>query len=72
MRVQFVFAPKYAEVIHPTWIDVAYTWSWPGSAWRRQAINILSKYTIYQIGRYGLWRFQGIAESIKQGLHVPY
>ena len=61
---------KHAEVIHPTWIDVAYTWSWPGSAWRDKAIKVLSKNAIYQVGRYGLWRFQGIAESIRQGLAV--
>lgn len=56
-----------AEVIHPTWIDVAYTWSWPGSGWAREALRMLEDNGIYQIGRYGRWRFQGIADSIRDG-----
>ncbi len=57
-----------AEVVHPTWIDVAYTWSWPGSRWREEALQILQENQIYQVGRYGRWRFQGIADSIAEGL----
>jgi protoporphyrinogen oxidase len=56
------------EVVDPTWIKVAYTWNWPGSAWREKAIALLKKHGIYQIGRYGAWKFQGISESIKDGL----
>ena len=56
-----------AEVVHPTWIDVAYTWSWPGSRWRGEALQILEDQEIYQIGRYGRWMFQGIANSIRDG-----
>jgi len=56
-----------AEVVHPTWIDVAYTWSWPGSAWRRQALDALEGAGIYQVGRYARWIFQGIADSIRDG-----
>lgn len=56
------------EVMDSTWIDVAYTWSYPGSKWRSKALGLLEKYDIYQIGRYGRWHFQGIAESIKEGL----
>jgi protoporphyrinogen oxidase len=56
-----------AEVVHPTWIDVAYTWSWPGSHWAAEALRLLEDKGIYQIGRYGRWRFQGIAESIRDG-----
>jgi len=56
-----------AEVVHPTWIEVAYTWSWPRSAWRGQAMSALQKLGIYQIGRYGRWTFQGIADSIRDG-----
>ncbi len=55
------------EVVHPTWIDVAYTWSWPGSSWRAEALQVLQDAGIWQIGRYGRWRFQGIAESIAEG-----
>jgi protoporphyrinogen oxidase len=56
-----------AEVVHPTWIDVAYTWSWPGSRWRSEALQMLEDQEIYQIGRYGRWLFQGIADSIRDG-----
>jgi protoporphyrinogen oxidase len=56
-----------AEVVHPTWIDVAYTWSWPGSRWAAEALRLLEDKGIYQIGRYGRWRFQGIADSIRDG-----
>ena len=56
------------EVADPTWIEVAYTWSWPGSRWREKALKALEGHGIYQIGRFGRWVFQGIAESIKDGL----
>lgn len=56
-----------AEVVDPTWIDVAYTWSWPGSTWKEKAIRALEQHDIYQVGRYGRWIFQGIADSIKDG-----
>jgi hypothetical protein len=55
------------EVMDPTWIDVAYTWSWPNSQWRQETIAKLQEYGIHQIGRYGKWEFQGIAESIREG-----
>ena len=57
-----------AEVVDPTWIDVAYTWSWPGSAWTRQAMRTLEQHRVFPSGRYGRWNFQGIAESIREGL----
>jgi protoporphyrinogen oxidase len=56
-----------AEVVHPTWIDVAYTWSWPGSTWPRQALKALEAAGIHQVGRYGRWIFQGIADSVRDG-----
>jgi protoporphyrinogen oxidase len=55
------------EVLDPTWIDVAYTWTWPGSRWAGQAIDLLGSHHIYQVGRYGRWVFQGIADSIRDG-----
>jgi protoporphyrinogen oxidase len=55
------------EVVDPTWIDVAYTWSWPGSAWRAKAIKALERHGVYQVGRYARWAFQGIADSMKEG-----
>ena len=56
-----------AEVVHPTWVEVAYTWSWPGSRWKQCAIQALEQAGVYQIGRYGRWIFQGIADSIRDG-----
>jgi protoporphyrinogen oxidase len=55
------------DVVHPSWVDVAYTWRWPGSSWRESALQALADAGITQIGRYGRWEFQGIAESIREG-----
>jgi len=59
-----------AEVVDPTWIDVAYTWSWPGSKWRAAALKVLEEHDIQMVGRYARWAFQGIADSIRDGLYV--
>jgi protoporphyrinogen oxidase len=59
-----------AEVVDPTWIDVAYTWAWPGSRWRERAIAALAARSILQVGRYARWRFQGIADSVRDGLYA--
>ena len=56
------------EAVDPTWIDVAYTWAWPGSRWREDALRALEAAGIYQVGRYARWTFQGIADSIRDGL----
>jgi protoporphyrinogen oxidase len=56
------------DVIDPTWIEVAYTWSWAGSQWRKQAIAALEAHDIYPVGRYARWVFQGIADSVRDGL----
>jgi protoporphyrinogen oxidase len=56
------------DVIHTNWVEVAYTWEYPNSQWRLKGIDVLKKHNIYQVGRYGGWKFQGIAESIKEGL----
>jgi protoporphyrinogen oxidase len=61
---------EQAEVVDPTWIDAAYTWSWSNSQWKKQAITLLEKHDIYPIGRYGRWIFQGISDSIKDGLFI--
>lgn len=55
------------EVVDSSWIEVAYTWSWPGSNWRHKALAALERHGIYQVGRYGRWVFQGIADSIRDG-----
>lgn len=59
-----------AEVVDPTWIDVAYTWSYPNSPWKKQAMQQLEEYGIYSIGRYGRWVFQGIADSVRDGFYA--
>jgi protoporphyrinogen oxidase len=59
-----------AEVVDPTWIDVAYTWSRPGSKWRAAALELLDQNDVLMVGRYGRWIFQGIADSIRDGLFV--
>jgi hypothetical protein len=59
-----------AEVVDPTWIDVAYTWSWPGSTWKTEALRLLDEHNIVQVGRYARWVFQGIADSLRDGLYV--
>jgi protoporphyrinogen oxidase len=56
------------EVLDASWIDVAYTWSWPGSLWRSEALRALDECDIHAVGRYGRWIFQGIADSIRDGL----
>jgi protoporphyrinogen oxidase len=58
------------EAIDSTWIDVAYTWSWPGSLWKAKALERLERHDIIQVGRYARWTFQGIADSIRDGLFV--
>lgn len=56
------------EVIDPTWIDVAYTWSRPDSNWKQLSLRALEEHDIYQVGRYARWMFQGIADSVRDGL----
>jgi protoporphyrinogen oxidase len=58
------------EVVDPTWIDVAYTWSWPESKWRASALKALEEHDIQMVGRYARWIFQGIADSLRDGLFV--
>jgi len=59
---------REAEVVDPTWIDVAYTWSWPGSKWRERALQILGGHDVYQVGRFARWVGYGISDSICDGL----
>jgi protoporphyrinogen oxidase len=58
------------EVLDPTWIEVAYTWSWPRSKWKSQALRKLQEHGIFQVGRYGRWIFQGIADSLRDGFVI--
>lgn len=55
------------EVSHPTWIEVGYTWRWPGSKWKEEAVRALRRRGVHAVGRYARWNFQGIADSIRDG-----
>lgn len=56
------------DVIDATWIDVAYTWSRPGSTWVASARSALAARGVHTVGRYATWTFQGIADSVRDGL----
>lgn len=56
------------EVVDPSWVEMAYTWQLPASRWRNQALAALQRHGIHSIGRYGAWKFQGIADSVRDGL----
>jgi protoporphyrinogen oxidase len=58
------------EVLDASWVEVAYTWRLPGSKWREDAISALEARGVHMLGRYGGWQFQGIADSIRDGLAV--
>lgn len=58
------------DVVDPTWIEVAYTWTYPHSRWRQEALQQLEAHGVYQIGRYGRWVFQGIADSVRDGFYA--
>lgn len=67
VRWQFI---SETEVVDPTWIETAYTWQYSDSTWKGYTVDKLRAHSIYQIGRYGKWKFQGIAESIKDGFET--
>ncbi len=56
------------EASSANWVETAYTWTTPGSQWREAVIGRLNESGIFTAGRYGNWRFQGIAESLREGL----
>lgn len=56
------------EVVDVSWVSTAYTWARPGSTWAAEAIAALEARGVEPIGRYARWRFQGIAESVAEGL----
>lgn len=58
------------EASAANWVETAYTWSLPGSRWKQSAAARLNELGIFMAGRYGNWRFQGIAESLREGLLV--
>jgi protoporphyrinogen oxidase len=54
-------------LVRSSFISPAYTWSWPGSVWIDEAQEALADCGVRQMGRYGNWRFQGMADSFEQG-----
>lgn len=58
------------EVCDPTWIPVAYTWRRPGSTWSEAMQRRLEEHDIVMAGRYGRWSFQGVTDSIAEGLQL--
>ena len=61
---------KRVEVINTNWVETAYTLNLPKSRWREQAIRTLNEHSICQVGRYGRWKFQGILQSLRDGIFV--
>lgn len=57
-------------VMHWNTIPTAYTWRWPGSQWQQEAHNLLLENGIIPAGRFARWNFQGIADSLAQGLLI--
>jgi ribosomal protein S8 len=60
---------KSVDVIDHNPIRVAYTWLYPDSN-REKLLTEVNKFGIISIGRYGKHKFQGIAESIQDGLNI--
>ncbi|MFN8019520.1 MAG: FAD-dependent oxidoreductase [Acidimicrobiales bacterium] len=58
------------DVVDLSWVPAAYTWRWPGSTWAADAIAALEGLGVRPAGRYARWHFQGIAESVAEGLAV--
>lgn len=56
------------DVVSPHWLEVAYTWRRPGSRWREESVDMLARHGVHAAGRYARWRFQGIAESLREGM----
>jgi protoporphyrinogen oxidase len=58
------------EVLDASWVETAYTWRTPGSSWRERTITALATLGVQQVGRYGRWHFQGIADSVREGVDI--
>ncbi len=56
------------EAADATWVEVGYTWKRPDSRWREAALEALEENGVRMVGRYARWTFQGIADSIRDGL----
>jgi protoporphyrinogen oxidase len=60
---------EQAMVVDSNYIKYAYTWCNHNTN-RQKYIDLLKQHSIYSTGRYGKWKFQGIVESIQDGLGV--
>lgn len=56
-------------VVDPSWVRTAYTWLYRKED-RDNAFDWLKERDILSIGRYGKWKFQGVTQSIEDGLSV--
>jgi hypothetical protein len=56
------------EAVSVNWVETGYTWNRPGSRWREEAVGALREEGIEMTGRYGKWRFQGMTDSLRDGL----
>lgn len=56
------------EALHTCRVETAYTWRRPGSRWPEETTALLERHGIWQAGRFARWQFQGIAESLREGL----
>jgi len=61
---------KKVDVEHVNKIEIAYTYLWPKSAHRTKFLEKITELGITMLGRYAQWRFQGIAESLQEGLNA--
>lgn len=59
---------KKVEVEDVNEIETAYTYQWPNSQDRSKFLDSIANQGITMLGRYGKWNFQGIGESLKEGL----
>ena len=58
------------EVLSSSWVETGYTWSWVESQWVEKATSALESTDIVSIGRYGRWKFQGMVDSIFEGVQM--
>jgi protoporphyrinogen oxidase len=59
----------FVHVIKEDWIEYAYTWLFNRED-RDMCLKVLQNAGIQAVGRFGKWKFQGIAESFADGLAV--
>lgn len=55
--------------VSPTWVKTAYTWLYSHEERENQLGWLAARY-IVSTGRYGKWKFQGLTQSIEDGLNV--